>query len=269
MKKIFLIAEIGWNHLGNMSLAEKMIISAAKNGADVCKFQSWDVNDLKNGPWDNDGRREIYHKACLSIDNHIFLKKVCDENNVLFMTSIFNEKYIEIVKNLNVKISKIPSHEVYNNSLVRAVAASFDKTLISTGASYWNEVTKYNDLFKSQKLIPMHCVSSYPCKDENINLPRILEIKKLSEIFGYSGHLNNINDAIASICMGCTFIEKHFTIDKNLPGRDNLNAILPEDLRSLYLFKESFEKMNINRGIDLQEDEMDIYENYRGRWSGK
>ena len=114
----------------------------------------------------------------------------------------------------------------------------------------------------------MHCVSSYPCIDENINLPRINKIKELSQIYGYSGHLNNINDAIAAICFGCQYIEKHFTIDKKLPGRDNLNAILPHELRELYEFKLSFKKMNIDKGIDLQKEELDIYENYRGRWGG-
>lgn len=268
MSKIFLIAEIGWNHLGDMSLAEKMIKSAAINGADICKFQSWDVKDLKEGSWDNDGRKEIYKKAGLSIDDHIYLKKVCDDNDVGFMTSIFNRKFIQIVKKLDVNIIKIPSHEIHNENLINEVASNFEITLISTGAAYWNEVKKYKDLFRSKKLIPMHCVSSYPCEEENINLPRIKEIKKLSQIYGYSGHLNNINDAIAAIGMGCTYIEKHFTIDKNLPGRDNLNAILPEDMKSLSNFKLSFEKMSTNKGLDLQDQELDIYNNYRGRWGG-
>ncbi len=268
MSKIFLIAEIGWNHLGDMSLAEKMIKSAAINGADICKFQSWDVKDLREGSWDSDGRKEIYKKAGLSIDDHVYLKKVCDENNVLFMTSIFNKKFIEIVRKLDVNISKIPSHEIHNEGLVHEVAKNFQTALISTGAAYWKEVEKYKDLFGNKRLIPMHCVSSYPCEEENINLPRINEIKKLSKIYGYSGHLNNINDAMAAICMGCTYIEKHFTIDKNLPGRDNLNAILPEDLKSLNEFRSSFEKMNIEKGLDLQDQELDIYNNYRGRWGG-
>ena len=97
MNKTLLIAEIGWNHLGDMSLAEKMIKSASNNGADICKFQSWDVNDLKEGSWDNDGRREIYKKAGLSIDDHVHLKKVCDDNNVL-------QRLLAIVRHVQVSM---------------------------------------------------------------------------------------------------------------------------------------------------------------------
>ena len=268
VKNIILIAEIGWNHLGNLDLAEKMIIEAAKNGADICKFQSWDPADLKKGDWDNDGRKEIYKKAALSINDHQKLKSICDKYSVKFMTSIFHEKFITIAKDLDKTISKIPSHEVHNEKLVKKMVESFDITLISTGASYWKEILNYKELFNSGKLIPMHCVSSYPCIDENINLPRINKIKEISQTYGYSGHLKNINDAIAAICFGCQYIEKHFTIDKSLPGRDNLNAILPKELKELYNFKLSFQKMNIDRGNDLQNEELDIYNNYRGRWGG-
>ena len=266
--KIILIAEIGWNHLGDLSLAEKMINAAAKNGADICKFQSWDPIDLKKGDWDNDGRKEIYMKAALTFEDHEKLKKICDENSIEFMTSIFHEKFIDVASGLNNSISKIPSHEVHNEKLVRKMINNFKTTLLSTGASYWDEVLKYRDLFDQGKLIPMHCVSSYPCLDDNINLPRINKIKELSKEYGYSGHLNNINDAIAAICMGCKFIEKHFTIDKSLPGRDNLNAILPDDLKRLNEFRISYSQMSIDHGVDLQKQEKDIYNNYRGRWGG-
>ena len=179
MSDILLIAEIGWNHLGDMGLAEKMVIEAAKNGADICKFQSWDPDDLIKGDWDKDGRKEIYKKAALSVDDHKKLKNICDKYSVTFMTSIFHEKFIDIVKDLDKSISKIPSHEVHNEKLVKQMVENFDITLISTGASYWKEILNYKELFNSGKLIPMHCVSSYPCNDENINLPRIHKIKEM------------------------------------------------------------------------------------------
>ena len=197
-KKIKIIAEIGWNHLGNMDVAEKMIIEAAKNGAEICKFQSWQVKNLKSGSWDNDGRREIYRKAELSDKDHFDLKKICKDNSVEFMTSIFNQESLDLLKKLEMKIVKIPSHENYNKNLVELVVNNFNKTLISTGASKWSEITQYKDLFSKGKLIPLHCVSSYPCNVEDINLPKINEIKKLSDIYGYSGHLQTIEDAISA-----------------------------------------------------------------------
>ena len=74
MKNIKIIAEIGWNHMGDMELAERMIISASESGADICKFQTWTEDKLKPGAWDEDGRRDIYKNAQLSKENHIFLK---------------------------------------------------------------------------------------------------------------------------------------------------------------------------------------------------
>ena len=84
-----IIAEIGWNHMGNLNLAKKMILSAKKNGADYVKTQIFDPSSLKPGPWDNDGRREIYKKAQLSEENHIELNNFCISKSVEFLTSIF------------------------------------------------------------------------------------------------------------------------------------------------------------------------------------
>ena len=113
----------------------------------------------------------------------------------------------------------------------------------------------------------MHCVSSYPLLEENVNLPKLDFISKFSPKTGYSGHTKDIFDAIAAISKGAKVIEKHFTINNNLPGRDNLNAILPNKLLELSKFRNAFEKMSINKGFGLQKCEKDIYKNYRGRWS--
>ena len=93
------------------------------------------------------------------------------------------------------------------------------------------------------------------------------ELKKIVNSVGYSGHYPGIDDAIIAICNGAEFIEKHFTIDKNLPGRDNKFSILPEDLKLLVNFKNNYSEMQKFRGLDLQECEKDIYENIRGRWN--
>ena len=96
--KINLIAEIGWNHMGDMDLAEKMIIAAKKNGADYCKFQTWSEKNLKAGPWDTDGRREIYIKAGLTEEKHNKLKKIFKEKKINFLTSVFNINDLPFVK---------------------------------------------------------------------------------------------------------------------------------------------------------------------------
>jgi N,N'-diacetyllegionaminate synthase len=265
--KAKIMAEVGWNHMGDMGLAKKMIQAAAENGADIVKFQTWSEKNLKAGSWDGDGRRQIYQKAELTEDNHRFLQEVCEENNVEFLTSLFNINDLGFLSTLNLNSIKIPSHEVYNTDLIQKCSDIFDTVFISTGAAKWAEVESIVKNCDPKKLVLMHCVSSYPCPAEKVNLPRLDSLKKLAPTIGYSGHFFGIDDAVAAITRGVPYIEKHFTIDRELPGRDNQFAILPEQLKVLAVFRDNYTLMNIDKGLDLQECEVDTYNNYRGRWS--
>ena len=95
----------------------------------------------------------------------------------------------------------------------------------------------------------------------------MIELKKHVQEVGYSGHCDGIEDAIAAFTLGAVIVEKHFTIDKTLPGRDNKFAILPDQLKEISNFRDKFNDMNKNHGLDLQECEKDVFNNYRGRWS--
>ena len=145
---------------------------------------------------------------------------------------------------------------------------SAGKIFISLGACEWEE---FNNILNSgidlNKVYFMNCVSSYPLSEENVNFPKLLKIKKAHNQIGYSGHLKGIEDAIAAISFGAMIVEKHFTIDNDLPGRDNKFALLPSEMKSISNYRDIFSKMNIDKGLDVQECEMDIYKNYRGRWS--
>ncbi len=268
MGKCELIAEIGWNHMGDMQLAEKMISEAAKSGADYCKFQTWKVKNLKDGPWNEDGRLEIYKKAELSDQNHKSLFDLCKKYKVHFLTSVFNPSDLNLISKISNEAIKIPSHEIYNKDLIEKTCSMFKKIFISVGACKWEEfenILKLNIDFK--KIYFMHCVSSYPLSHENVNLPKLLEIKKKIKQFGYSGHSKGIEDAIAAISLGASVVEKHFTVDNDLPGRDNKFALLPNEMKQISDYRDVFSKMAIDKGLDIQECEIDIYKNYRGRWS--
>ena len=128
-----------------------MIRSAKENGADYCKFQTWSVNNLVDGPWDNDGRRKIYQRAQLTKEKHKKLLQLCNKHKVYFLTSIFNIKDLEFLKKLNKRIIKIPSHEIYNTNLIKKCLESFDKVLISTGASKWREILSISKLKNFKK----------------------------------------------------------------------------------------------------------------------
>lgn len=267
--KCKIIAEIGWNHMGNMKLAKKMILAAKQSGADFAKFQTWSTKTLLSGPWDKDGRLQIYKKAELSKKQHIELIKYCKKVKISFLTSVFNHQDVEWLKKLNLKYIKIPSPEIHNVQLLKAVNGKFDYVIASTGTATWSEVKKVKKIINKSKLILLHCVSAYPANTNNINLPRILKLKKINSRVGYSGHLVGIFDAIASLNYNPEFIEKHFTINNKLPGRDNKFALLPKELKYLVDYKDSFSHMNIFRGKNFQKVEMDMRKNYRGRWSKK
>ena len=167
-----IIAEIGWNHMGDMSLAKKMIDSASKNGADICKFQTWSEKNLKSGAWDKDGRREIYKKAQLSENQQIELKKYCEYRGVRFLTTIFNKNDLNFLFKINPDMIKIGSPEVYNLELIQSCLLKFDKVIISTGAAKWSEIEQISKIKKNKNMVLLHCVYSYPCNAENVNFPR-------------------------------------------------------------------------------------------------
>ena len=268
MKKCQIIAEIGWNHMGSIDLAKKMIDAAVNAGVDYCKFQTWKVNNLKDGPWNDDGRLEIYKKAELSDEKHIELVKYCEAKNTNFLTSVFNIKDLDFLLNQGLKTIKVPSHEIYNLELIKKCNENFDKIFISVGACKWSEFESIlSQNFDFSKFYFMHCVSSYPLEEKNVNFPKFLKIKNSHSQIGYSGHLKGISDAIAAISLGAQIVEKHFTIDNNLPGRDNQFAVLPEDMKKICDYRDSFYNMSLDKGLDVQECEMDINKNYRGRWS--
>tara|TARA_Y100000816_G_C26055874_1_gene554058 strand:- start:347 stop:1159 length:813 start_codon:yes stop_codon:yes gene_type:complete len=264
-----LIAEIGWNHMGDLELAEKMIISAKASGASHAKFQTWHEKNLKQGPWDDDGRKEIYKKAELSLSDFKILKKICEANGIKFLTSVFTISDVEEMSKINNHEIKIPSHEIYNVPLIEKCCQYFQTLFVSTGASTKKELEKIIEVLKLSKreFILMHCVSSYPCSDKNVNLPRIQHLKKYHNRVGFSDHTEDIQASLFSLSYGIEVIEKHFTIDNNLPGRDNKFAILPEDLKILASNIDRFKRMRIDHGIDYQDCESETVNVYRGRWS--
>ena len=264
--KIYLVAEIGWNFLGRLSLAKKMIISAKNSGADCVKFQIWNPKYLKSGPWDYDGRRLIYEKAYLNKTKYALLNKFCEKNKMKCFSSIFSKTEIKSYREITSDIVKIPSSEACNFELINLCLKKFKLVMISCGALKKKELKRLLSLVRGKKVILMHCVSSYPLKSSNANFAKFKFLKSKLKNIGYSGHFEGIEDAIYAIDLGAKVIEKHFTINNNLEGRDNKFALLPQDFKFLkryILLKKDFDK---NKGLDIQKCELDIYKNYRGRW---
>lgn len=268
MKKIILIAEIGWNHFGDIKLAKKMTNSAKDSGADYAKFQTWSVERLKQGVWDKDGRREIYEKAELSEDNHIELINYCKTLKIKFLSSVFSIPDAKLLVKLGVKDVKIPSFESRNHDLISFCNNNFNKIFMSTGTSKMSEIKDSLKLFTKSDLYLMHCVSMYPCNYGNANLPKMKELMKIHENVGYSDHIQGPESAKIAIAEGAKVIEKHFTLDNNLPGRDNKFANLPSQFKDISDFLVNYNEMMVDHGIDYQDGEEDSRLNYKGRFDG-
>ncbi len=264
-----LIAEIGWNHMGDMSLAEQMISEASRSGADYAKFQTWNVNRLKAGPWDTDGRKEIYEQACLSLDDHKLLQDLCVKHKIEFLSSAFSVEDASLLQKIGCEKVKIPSFEIANYDLLSYCGDNFSHIFISTGTATYSEIEKACSILESSNHFTMfHCVSTYPCDPEISNLTRINYLKNLHPDIGYSDHTFGVEVSKVAVSFNISHIEKHFTIDHELPGRDNKFAILPREMKELSNFISIFNQSMIPHGIDYQISESETRSLYRGRFSG-
>ena len=263
-----IIAEIGWNHMGDMKLARNMIEAANDGGADIVKTQTFDVKRLKRGPWDTDGRRDIYKKAQLSLEQHIELRDYSNQIGTQFISSVFSIDDARLLQKVETDMVKIPSMESRNIKLINYCVDNFDEILISTGTSTLDEISNSVKDIPKEKLTLLHCVSSYPCDFDVVNLPRILDLKELSDSVGYSDHTQGIEASVMSLSYNVKFIEKHFTTDNDLPGRDNKFAILPNELKRLKEYIDIHSKVNLDYGSDYQKCEEETREIYSGRWCG-
>jgi len=266
---IKIIAEIGWNHCGDMNIAKEMILKAKESGATYAKFQSWSVSRLKPGPWDHDGRRQIYEKAELSEERHVELISYCNHVGIKFLSSVFSIEDAKLLVKLGVEGVKIPSFESRNLELIKYCNENFKTIYMSTGTSTFEEIKESVEHVDKQKFYLLHCISSYPCSYDIANLPRMSKLKTLGCRVGYSDHIMGVESAKIALGDGAEIIEKHFTIDRDLPGRDNKFAILPEELQDLSVYIGLRDKMKIDHGLDYQTSEIDSRNNYTGRFDEK
>ena len=265
---IKVIAEIGWNHCGDMDIAKKMIESAQSSGANYAKFQTWSTKRLKSGEWDTDGRREIYQKAELSKEDHLKLKSFCENINIEFLSSAFSVPDAELLVEIGCSAVKIPSFESRNKELIAYCNENFSTIIMSCGTSTFDEIEESVGLINKADLYLMHCVSVYPGEYNEANLPKMNELKKLCNKVGLSDHIEGVESSKIAIGEGAVILEKHFTIDNDLPGRDNKFAILPKQLKDLTDYIKNRSLMLENLGLGFNDKENNSRLNYTGRFNG-
>lgn len=240
-----LIAEIGENHLGDIDRAARMVREAAASGVDIVKFQSYRAQDVTPG----DPEKEWFAKVELSDNAHFILRDVALQSGVQFMSAPFTvERAKFLCEKLELDKIKIASSEMLNVPLLDYVNLHAHTVFLSTGLANLEEVSRSVDLLKNVKeLYLLHCVTQYPTAPENVNL---LCMETFAQCFpwvnvGYSDHTIGNRAAIAAAAMGAHVIEKHFTLDKNLPGTDHILSADPFELRTLV---EEIRAINVLRG---------------------
>jgi len=242
---VLVIAEIGVNHNGDISLAKEMIDAACEAGADVVKFQTYiaeevmtDKTPLAGYMGDSDKSfLDLARRLELSIDETVELKKYTEAKGAEFMSSPFDVPSTIALSRLGLKRLKIPSGETVNPFVMKAAAETRLPLIVSTGMCTLAEVSKSIEFLKEHGSGPvtlLHCTTQYPADFENLNLKAMLTMAKTFGVeVGYSDHTPGIEASLAAVALGATVIEKHFTTDRSLPGPDQEASLIPEELKAL------------------------------------
>jgi N,N'-diacetyllegionaminate synthase len=247
---VFIIAEAGVNHNGSIDLAKKLIDVASYAGADAVKFQTFTAINLvtKNSKKANyqkdttdqkENQFSMLKKLELSKAMHLELINYSNDKNIKFLSSPFDQDSIELLKDLGLKIFKIPSGEITNLPYLKHIGKLNKKIILSTGMSNMSEVKKALDILinsgtKKNNITVLHANTEYPTPMEDVNLKAMVTIGKELDIkFGYSDHTLGIEVGIAAVAMGASCIEKHFTLDCNMKGPDHKASLEPDQLKEM------------------------------------
>ena len=242
---IFLIAEIGINHNGDINLAKKMITASQEAGFDAVKFQKRDINKVyskeyldtaRESPWGNTQRE---HKEGLEFGKEEYdeINNFCNKKNFLWSASAWDINSQKFLRNYDLKFNKIASPMLGNFPLIHEISEEKKKTFISTGMSTISEIDEVVNIFKQKKceFELMHCNSTYPMQDEDANLKCIETLRSRYNCnVGYSGHEHTlIKVCVVAATLGATSIERHITLDRSMYGSDQSASISTDHLKNL------------------------------------
>ena len=236
--KPLLVAEIGLNHNNDLEIGKRTIAAAKKAGVDAVKFQSYITEEFID-PRSSDAKFlfDIFKQYELSENFHRKFQKAAEEEGLIFFSTPLCVSSVDLLVNLKVPVLKIASGDIVNSELLEKCAASGLPMFVSTGAADLHEVTRAIEFLDSQKVSEiclMHCVSLYPTPPENLNLKTIQLFSSMYDFpIGFSDHSAGSLGAAIAIGYDACIIEKHFTLDKTLPGPDHTISVNPEEMRLL------------------------------------
>lgn len=251
MSHTLIIAEAGVNHNGSIVLAKKLVDAAVDAGVDIIKFQTFKADKLvskdakkaeyqkKNIGDGNDSQYDMLKKLELSAQDHEELVRYCNSKGIHFWSTAFDLGSLDFLHDLGIRLWKIPSGEITNYPFIRKIASFGEPVIMSTGMCDEGDIKNaVNVLIKfgltKDKITILHCNTQYPTPYEDVNLRAMLTIKKdFGTRVGYSDHTRGIEIPIAAVALGAEVIEKHFTLDRNLPGPDQKASLEPQELKAM------------------------------------
>ena len=245
MEKVYIIAEAGDNHNGDFNTALKLVDVAKWAGAECVKFQTFVTEEIiskyaemaeyqKKNTGKEESQFEMVKRLELSFDEFRKIKEYCDRVGIQFLSTPFDLKSVDFLNELGVPFFKIPSGEITNYPYLIKIAHTGKPVVMSTGMCEPDEIlAAINVLEKngSGEITLLHCNTEYPTPLKDVNLYAMRTMKKMfGKKVGYSDHTKGIEVPVAAVALGACVIEKHFTLDKNMPGPDHKASLEPDEL---------------------------------------
>ena len=271
---VFIIAEIGINHNGDMNICKKLIDLASAAGCDAVKFQKRDIDSVyskelldspRESPW---GKTQREQKMGLEFNKEDYkeIDKYCKEKNINWFASAWDLKSQSFLRDFNCKYNKIASAMLVNLELLKMVAEEKKHTFISTGLSTMQDIENAVKIFRDNNcpFELMHCVSTYPMKDSDANLKTILTLKENFNCnVGYSGHEAGLTVSYAAVAIGASSLERHITLDRAMYGSDQAASLAPPGIKKIVPEIRKIEKA-LGDGVKrVLEDELPIAKKLR------
>jgi N,N'-diacetyllegionaminate synthase len=247
---VLIIAEAGVNHNGSLEAAKQLVVAASEAGANMIKFQTFSADRLviksankaeyQNQTTDDlESQHEMIRKLELSLEMHKDLLLFCKQCNIEFFSTGFDIQSIDLLINLGLKQFKIPSGEITNLPYLRYIGKCGKPLILSTGMANLGEIEAALDTLETsgtqrKNISVLHCNTEYPTPMEDVNLKAMLAIRDVFGVkVGYSDHTLGTEVSIAAVALGATVIEKHFTLDRTLPGPDHKASLEPCELGAM------------------------------------
>lgn len=232
-----IIAEVSSNHGGDIKLAKEFIRVAAECGADYVKFQSWQAKNLRR----DDSQYDWFVRSELSDEAHLELMEECEKRGISFLTTCFEAERVEFLASLGLEEIKVGSADTGSFRMLRELRNRFRHIILSTGMATEDEVRQATSILASGPFTLMHTVSLYPTSAEQANLRRIHWLRQLTQSVGYSDHAIGTEAVKIAIAMGASYVEKHFCLGRNGPGRAMPWDMTPEELKEIVKFARQAE----------------------------